>query len=96
MATLELPRTSKTLIVVSVAAIAFSFSGVIGRPDAAWSCVIPAFFISGFLADAFTGLAHFCFDYVFPESFPIFGPIAREFREHHEYPTLDPSNYVET
>jgi hypothetical protein len=52
------------------------------------------FLLSGFLADMITGLAHFGFDYVFPYSMPILGPIAKEFREHHEEPTLDPSNYI--
>jgi hypothetical protein len=50
--------------------------------------------VSGFLADLLTGLMHFGFDYVFPDWMPIFGPIAKEFREHHEEPTLDPSAYV--
>lgn len=53
-----------------------------------------AFVVSAFLADLFTGVSHFCFDYVFPEETPLFGPIAREFRNHHDRPTLDPKNYV--
>lgn len=56
--------------------------------------IIAAFFISGFIADAITGIAHFGFDYIFPPSTPILGPIALEFRNHHDYPTLDPSNFI--
>ncbi|MEY9750140.1 hypothetical protein ABIF65_009514 [Bradyrhizobium japonicum] len=95
VSTLELPKEFKALVVLAGGAVVLAAILTVCRADAGIGYVIPAFFISGFLADAFTGLAHFCFDYVFPESIPIFGPIAREFREHHEYPTLDPSNYIE-
>ena len=44
---------------------------------------------SGFLGDLFTGFAHFGFDYVFPDKMPILGPVAKEFRQHHDRPTLD-------
>ena len=40
-----------------------------------------------------TAFFHFGFDYVFPYGMPVLGPISREFREHHEEPTLDPSSY---
>jgi len=43
----------------------------------------------GHLSDLFTGLPHFSFDYVFLEKMPIMGPMAKEFREHHNFPDLD-------
>ncbi|MGY3690170.1 hypothetical protein ACVIGA_000250 [Bradyrhizobium sp. USDA 3240] len=95
MSTLELPRSSKTLVAVSAFSIVAAGVQVAHHEGASLLLVGLAFFLSGFVADAFTGLAHFGFDYVFPDRMPILGPIAREFREHHEYPTLDPSNYAE-
>jgi hypothetical protein len=50
---------------------------------------------SAFLADVVTAFFHFGFDYIFPHDFPILGPIAKEFHEHHTAPTLDPGNYAE-
>lgn len=38
-------------------------------------------------------MAHFGFDYAFPHRLPILGP-AKEFQDHHDMPTLDPSDYV--
>lgn len=95
MSTLELPKSSKILVVVSAILVAIAASRVASHQSANLLLIVPAFLLSGFLADAFTALAHFGFDYVFPERMPILGPIAKEFREHHEYPTLDPSNYIE-
>jgi hypothetical protein len=91
---LVLPKSSKITIVVSIIAFAAAFWSVAthgGRNP--WVAVV-AFAASGFLADLFTALAHFGFDYVFPENMPILGPIAKEFRDHHERPTLDPKDYV--
>jgi hypothetical protein len=95
MSTLELPKSSKILVAISVMLIVIAAGRIVDHQSANLLLLVPALFLSGFLADAFTALAHFGFDYVFPEKMPILGPIAREFREHHEYPTLDPSNYVE-
>ncbi|MGK7882314.1 MAG: fatty acid desaturase CarF family protein [Crocosphaera sp.] len=53
--------------------------------------LIAAFFIGGFITDLLTGVAHFCFDYIWPDETPILGPIAVDFRAHHFMPTLDPS-----
>tara|TARA_R110001606_G_scaffold365056_1_gene519782 strand:- start:285 stop:941 length:657 start_codon:yes stop_codon:yes gene_type:complete len=53
------------------------------------------FLVSGFFADLLTAFFHFGFDYVFPYSTPILGPIARSFRIHHDNPDLDPSDYIE-
>jgi hypothetical protein len=95
MSTLELPRSSRVFVAITAAVAAVAAVQVAQHQDRSVLLFVVAFFVSGFLADAFTGLAHFCFDYVFPYWVPIFGPIAKEFREHHEYPTLDPSNYAE-
>lgn len=95
MSTLELPKSSKIIIFLSIAALGIALYYTCRHGYASVWLALVAFVISGFLADLFTGLAHFGFDYVFPDETPILGPIAKEFREHHEYPTLDPSNYVE-
>lgn len=94
VSTLELPKSSKATVAAAIALLCVAFYLVSRRADATiWTAVL-AFFISGFLADLFTALAHFGFDYVFPYDMPILGPVAREFREHHDCPTLDPSDYV--
>lgn len=94
MATLELPKSSKATIVTAIAAFGVALYQV-SMHDGRNLWLLPlVFLISGFLADLFTGLAHFGFDYVFPDKMPILGPIAKEFRDHHARPTLDPGNYV--
>lgn len=91
---LELPQASKTIIAITVLTQIVAIFLVARHPHAgAWLAVV-AFLASGFLADLLTGLMHFGFDYVFPEWMPILGPIAKEFVEHHEEPTLDPSAYA--
>ena len=57
--------------------------------------VAAALLLSALLADAITALAHFSFDYIFPYDFPIFGPIAQGFNEHHDEPSLDPKDEIE-
>jgi hypothetical protein len=94
MSTLELPKSSKTAVVVSIAAFAIACACVASHGGRNPWLVLVASFVSGFVGDLFTGFAHFGFDYVFPESMPILGPIAKEFREHHDCPTLDPKDYV--
>ena len=95
MATMTLPPRARPLIVLSVCLRAASLC-LIGRQSHANAAVaILAFFLSGFVVDAFTSLAHFGFDYVFLYRTPVLGPIALEFNEHHDEPTLDPSRYVE-
>lgn len=79
---------------IATVALAAAFYRVSLHEGASVWLAFAAFFISGFVGDFFTGLAHFGFDYVFPDKMPILGPIAKEFREHHEYPTLDPSAYL--
>jgi len=95
MSTLELPKSLRSLIAISLATLAAATYRVFRHEGANLPLAVMAFFVSGFLADLFTGLGHFGFDYVWPEKMPILGPIAKEFREHHEYPTLDPSSYAE-
>lgn len=94
MSTLELPKSSKPTVIVAIAAFGVALALVAAHDGrSAWLALI-AFFLSGFVGDMFTGFAHFGFDYVFPDKMPILGPIAKEFREHHDGPTLDPRDYV--
>jgi hypothetical protein len=94
MAPLALPKSSKSAIVGSLVVFAIAAWGVATHGGARLDLAVLAFLLSGFLADLFTAFAHFGFDYVFPEQMPILGPVAREFREHHQRPTLDPKDYV--
>ena len=94
MATLELPQSSKSTIALAGGAFIIALWCTISMENASVWLFVLALAISGFVGDLFTGLAHFGFDYVFPEKMPILGPIAKEFREHHDSPTLDPSDYV--
>lgn len=94
MTVLELPQSSRLFIAVTVLSAACASFLVLRFQNFSILMLIVLFFLSGFFADMLTAFFHFGFDYVFPYSMPILGPIAREFRAHHEYPTLDPSNYV--
>jgi hypothetical protein len=94
MSTLALPKSSKATIIISIMAFGVALYRVALHDDLTPWLVLAAFVISGFIGDLFTGLAHFAFDYVFPDDMPIMGPIAKEFREHHDCPTLDPRDYV--
>jgi hypothetical protein len=94
MAVLTLPKASKATVVTCIAMQAFALYAVATHPHRSlWLSVI-AFFAAGFLTDFISGLAHFGFDYIWPPHTPILGPIAVEFRHHHESPTLDPSAVV--
>lgn len=94
MKTLRLPDSSLGVVLACVLVQAGALYVVAGHSQRSlWLCV-PAFFLSGFLADLVSGLFHFGFDYVWAARTPIFGPIAMEFREHHATPTLDPSAFV--
>jgi hypothetical protein len=91
MAVLTLPLQSRTAVFGCIALQGFALYTLASYQHRSfWLCVV-AFFAGGFLTDWISGLAHFGFDYVWPPRFPIMGPIAVEFREHHEDPTLDPS-----
>jgi hypothetical protein len=92
--TIELPKSSKPIVLFAVAALTAAAYSVAGHRSADIRLVLLAVLVSGYLADLFTGMMHFGFDYVFPDEMPILGPIAVEFRQHHTRPTLDPSNYV--
>jgi hypothetical protein len=90
-----LPARARFMIVVAVACIAGQAATLLFSHKTDMYQLVVAFFISAFLADLITALFHFGFDYVFPYALPVLGPIAREFNEHHDAPTLDPRNWVE-
>jgi len=92
MKVLTLPRSSKMTVLMCLAIQAFVLYTIIARHSShsLWFIVV-AFFIGGFITDLLSGVAHFTFDYVWPPNFPILGPIAVEFQQHHQTPTLDPS-----
>ena len=91
MSVLELPKSSKAAILVAILVLAAAIYRVSLHDGANIWLAVAAFFLSGFLGDLFTGFAHFGFDYVFPDKMPILGPVAKEFRQHHDRPTLDPT-----
>jgi hypothetical protein len=94
MAVLALPQSSKAIVFTCIALQAVALYVVATHSHRSLWLAVVAFFVGGFLTDLISGLAHFGFDYVWPARMPILGPIAVEFREHHESPTLDPSALV--
>lgn len=90
-----LPGASRSMIAVTVAVLAVATASTALFVHGGVLLFILAFFISGFVADAFTGVAHFMLDYAIADEVPILGPIAKEFHEHHDEPALDPSSHVE-
>jgi len=91
MAVFALPQRSKATVVACIALQAVALYVVANHGHRSFWLAVAAFFAAGFLTDWISGLAHFGFDYVWPAQMPILGPIAVEFRQHHENPTLDPS-----
>jgi hypothetical protein len=91
MAVPTLPKTSRATVAACFAAQVCAIYVVANHPGRGLWLSIAAFFAGGFVTDLISGLAHFGFDYLWPPDTPIFGPIALEFRQHHEDPTLDPS-----
>lgn len=92
---ITLPTRSRPTIVLALAAsiaLLAWYALIVQPPLWMW---IPIFLVSGLIADAITAILHFCFDYVFPFEWPVFGPISREFNEHHDDPSLDPDDLVE-
>lgn len=91
MVVLTLPQASRGFVAACVATQAVVLA-VVARHDhrSILLCVV-AFFIAGYVTDLISGFAHFGFDYIWPAEAPIMGPIAVEFRHHHDEPTLDPS-----
>lgn len=89
---MELPQSSRPVVVVTVAAGLAGTALVVTSPHFNVLTLVALFFLSGYFADLLTACFHFGFDYIFPYSMPILGPISREFRAHHGFPTLDPSN----
>jgi len=91
MAVFALPQTSKPTVVACIVMQAIALYAVMSHSHQRLWLLIIAFFVSGFITDLLSGLAHFGFDYIWPAHTPVLGPIAVEFRLHHEDPTLDPS-----
>lgn len=92
MSVLELPQSSRITVAAAIAALMVGGAVIAASPHSNAPTLVTIFFLSGFFADLLTACFHFGFDYIFPYSMPILGPISREFRAHHSYPTLDPSN----
>src|SRR5690349_8328794 len=92
MAAVSLPKKSWTIIALSVVAQCFAIGALVSSFELNIPLLIAAFFIGTYLADLNTAIFHFGFDYVWPDNFPIMGPISLEFRRHHDRPTLDPSD----
>jgi hypothetical protein len=90
-----LPGRSVPVIVAALIGICGTAADLLIRGDVGVFGFVAALAISGLLADAITALAHFSFDYIFPYNFPIFGPIAQGFNEHHDEPSLDPKDKIE-
>ena len=90
-----LPGRSAPVIVAALLAICGTAADLLVRGHVTLVGLAAALAVSALLADAITALAHFSFDYIFPYDFPIFGPIAKGFNEHHDEPCLDPKDMVE-
>jgi hypothetical protein len=90
-----LPARSAPVIAASLLAICGTAADLLLRGHLTLFGFVAALALSGLLADGITALAHFSFDYIFPYDFPIFGPIAQGFNEHHDTPTLDPKDWIE-
>lgn len=94
MKVLALPEKSNTIVIACLVIQALAIYCVITDANRRLWILVTAFIFSGFLTDLVSGLAHLSFDYIWPPATPILGPIAIEFRQHHEGPTLDPSNLM--
>ena len=91
MKVLTLPHANRSVVFTCFVCQAAAASVVAGHAGRNVVLSVIAFFIGGFVTDWISGLAHFGFDYVWPPNMPILGPIAVDFRGHHERPGLDPS-----
>ncbi|MEQ1950260.1 fatty acid desaturase CarF family protein [Mesorhizobium yinganensis] len=94
MSPMELPKESRITVLAGIILLVILFIKICVNYKISMWFIPCAFLVSAFVSDLFTGLAHFGFDYIFPEKMPILGPIASEFRQHHDDPTLDPQDYV--
>lgn len=92
--TFALPAASKVVVVIGFVALVAASLPIVTHENMQLWLLLLAFTMSAYLSDLITGIAHFCFDYVFPYGVPILGPISKEFTEHHDEPSLDPSDYV--
>ena len=93
MSELKLPEKSIIAISIAMLLLVLNLYILAHHSHTSVFLVVMAFLVSGFVADAFTGVAHFGFDYVLPYSLPVLGPVAFEFNQHHDEPSLDPSSY---
>lgn len=94
MKTLTLPKESSIAITACVI-VQLTFIYQLGsHSHFSFLLIMLAILISAFIADMLSGIAHFTFDYVWPDKTPIFGPISIEFREHHEELTLEYKDIV--
>lgn len=90
---LELPRTSKVLIWITTLLTLLAVYLVSVNEYASLPLAVVVFFLSGFLADMVTAFVHFAIDHTVPSyRFPIFGPLSKEFHDHHDDPTQAPSD----
>lgn len=90
-----LPTASKAAVTLAIVGL-ISAGVLLSNNDAFhFGYFVMALLASAYLSDLITGIAHFCFDYVFPYRTPILGPISYEFTQHHEEPVLDPSDLIE-
>lgn len=91
MAVPTLPHESKLITFSCVVVQAIVLYQVANHGSRSLWLYVIAFFVGGFITDLISGMFHFSFDYVWPDRFPIMGPIAVDFRGHHVKPGLDPS-----
>jgi Lipid desaturase domain len=89
--TFTLPKESWVVVGIALVTQLVSLWKVLHHPSASVWVTVIAFFSAAYLADLITAFFHFGFDYVWPDNFPIMGPISVEFRQHHDRPMLDPS-----
>lgn len=93
--TLKLPKRSHLVVIACLFLQAMAVHAVFAQHDALSTIwIILAILLGTYLADLITALFHFGFDYVWPDDFPVMGPISVEFRAHHDHPQLDPSAIV--
>lgn len=87
----EIPRSSYFVIAICLAIQARIIYLTFYHPGFSILITAMALILATYVADLITSIFHFGFDYVWPDEFPVMGPLSVEFREHHEAPELDPS-----
>src|SRR6201988_2656871 len=94
MAVLSLPKQSRVVVLVLLILQVIALYAVANHGQRNLLACVIAFFVGGYITDTISGMFHFSFDYVWPARFPIFGPVAVDFRGHHLKPDLDLSSLV--